>query len=978
MAPLKQTLANLRWHQWLLAALVLLYLLYVALSYLYLPGKLQQVVQTDVAKLIDRDIQVQRIAFNPFTLALEVEQFAIADRPGQPLLAWQRLYVNLDLWGSLFGWQLRLSELDLDAPGINIERRPQDFNFSSILARFPAEEKTVEQTPEEKAAFALRVDRIQINNGRFEFDDVSGAVPANSVLDQITIGVHDLYLATGDDRLNPFSLQAQMPGGGSLQLSGEYRADPLLVDSQVKLDGIQLTTVADFIANVVPLQLSDGTLSLQAEVDIEQQQGLQVLIRQGDLSIRSLAIDDSQQAPPLARLDRFHLAGIEVDLLQREARIAQVLIDGLTTHQWLKDGGEMRFTPLLAQKTAEANQGTDEPETATPWAFSIGEYRLTNGVVDFTDYSNGMAAKQQLADLAVLARDISLAEGTKVPLEISARINQGGLLQVTGDVVPLPFALDLRYQLQQLPLQPFNPYVQAQSWLQLQKGTLNVDGAVKMHSADPLPLQLALNLTVQDLQGNDSRSGKSVMQWQALDIEQLQLDLAQRQLQIAQIQLNQPEFAAEIAADKQMNLATLMKPAPQPAVTETAGAEQNTDTPFDVRVARVVIKDGTTRFRDNSVEPAFRTALNNLQFQLSELTSAGAQPAQFSLETKIDKYAPFTAKGTLAPLDQQPGFAFTSQLQGLEMSRLSPYTGTYIGYQLKSGTLALDLDYALQQRRLKGSNNIVANQLYLGDTVASEQAVDAPIGLGLALLRDSSGVIDLDVGVSGDLDDPGFSVSGIVLKALMNVIVKAATSPFQLLGSLVGGSEDLGKVEFAAGSNELDAEEEGKLVQLVEALKQRPQLAVNIKGNASAEADAAALQVLRVRDAIAARRKLAPSVLDLTTLLDDDDNRDELDDLNAELQLPDDDDREAALIAADPALKGQNLTAQIYQQMLQDVAARQLISDADLQTLADQRALAIKQFLVESAGLDHARTLLAKTGKADLNGRVCELGLAPR
>src|SRR5690606_35118349 len=155
-----------------------------------------------------------------------------------------------------------------------------------------------------------------------------------------------------------------------------------------------------------------------------------------------------------------------------------------------------------------------------------------------------------------------------------------------------------------------------------------------------------------------------------------------------------------------------------------------------------------------------------------------------------------------------------------EMSRLSPYTGTYIGYQLKSGTLALDLDYALQQRRLKGSNNIVANQLYLGDTVASEQAVDAPIGLGLALLRDSSGVIDLDVGVSGDLDDPGFSVSGIVLKALMNVIVKAATSPFQLLGSLVGGSEDLGKVEFAAGSSELDAEEQAKLAQLVEALKQ--------------------------------------------------------------------------------------------------------------------------------------------------------------
>lgn len=977
MAPLKQTLANLRWHQWLLAALVLLYLLYVALSYLYLPGKLQQVVQTDVAQLIDRDIQVQRIAFNPFALALEVEQFAIADRPEQPLLAWQRLYVNLDLWGSLFGWQLRLSELDLDAPGINIERRPQDFNFSSILARFPAEEKAVEETPEEKTAFALRVDRIQINNGRFEFDDVSGAVPANSVLDQITIGVHDLYLATGDDKLNPFSLQAQMPGGGSLQLSGEYRADPLLVNSQVKLDGIQLPTFADFIANAVPVNLNNGTLSLQAEVDIEQQQELQVLVRQGSLILDQLAIDDKQTKPALLRLEKLAVDGISINLLEQSVAVNAIALDGLQTHQWLKDQGELRITPLLQPGQPAAQPAADASAT-TPWAVTLGEFRVDNSAVAFTDFSNNLNATQRMNALALRLDNISLVEGAAVPLTLSATLNDSGTLQVDGELTLLPFALDLRYRLQQLPLQPFNPYVQAQSWLQLQKGTLNVDGTVKMHSADPLPLQLALNLTVQDLQGNDSRSGKSVMQWQALDIEQLQLDLAQRQLQIAQIQLNQPEFAAEIAADKQMNLATLMKPAPQPAATETAGAEQHTDAPFDVRVARVVIKDGTTRFRDNSVEPAFRTALNNLQFQLSDLTSAGAQPAQFSLETKIDKYAPFTAKGTLAPLNQQPGFAFTSQLQGLEMSRLSPYTGTYIGYQLKSGTLALDLDYALQQRWLKGSNNIVANQLYLGDTVASEQAVDAPIGLGLALLRDSSGVIDLDVGVSGDLDDPGFSVSGIVLKALMNVIVKAATSPFQLLGSLVGGSEDLGKVEFAAGSSELDAEEQAKLAQLVEALKQRPQLAVNIKGNASAEADAAALQVLRVRDAIAAHRKLAPSALDLTTLLDDDDNRDELDDFNAELQLPDDDDREAALIAADPALKGQNLTAPIYQQMLQDVAARQLISDADLQTLADQRALAIKQFLVESAGLDHERTLLAKTGKADLNGQVCELGLAPR
>jgi outer membrane protein OmpA-like peptidoglycan-associated protein len=294
-----------------------------------------------------------------------------------------------------------------------------------------------------------------------------------------------------------------------------------------------------------------------------------------------------------------------------------------------------------------------------------------------------------------------------------------------------------------------------------------------------------------------------------------------------------------------------------------------------------------------------------------------------------------------------------------------------------AGWRCLDLDYQLKQRQLKGRNNIVAKQLYLGEAVASEQAVDAPVALGLALLRDVSGVIDLDVDVKGDLDDPGFSVAGVVLKALMNVLVKAAASPFQLLASLVGGSEDLGQLEFAAGSGDLSATEQAQLNQLAQALQQRPQLAVDIRGNASAEADLAALQLLRVRDLIAAQRKLAPAELPLETLLDDEDNRDELDDLNDALELPDADDREDALVNADPALKGQDLTAQVYRQMLQDVASRQTIDTQNLLMLADQRALAIKQYLVETAGLDHQRVQMAKTRKRDLKGRICELGLIP-
>ena len=994
MNALRQTLKQWRWYQWTLAALALLYVIYVALSYLYLPGKLKQVVQGDVAQLLGREIQVRRIAFNPFTLALTVDDFSLADRPGIPLVAFHQLYVDFNAWSSLFGWKIRFGAVKLDAPDIAIEKRKQDFNFSSILARF-AKTESPQPAPKTQSSLALQIDDIRILNGRFRYDDVSGARPAHSAIDDITVGVQDLYLATGDSKLNPFHLQAQLPHGGQLQLEGQYRADPLKVDASVVANDVHLEALKDFVANVVPVQLNNGRLSLKTDVSLAQDKQFDVKVSNGQVTVNDLAVDDAAATPPLLRGKQLQVDGIALDLVQQRLHVDAVTLDGFSTDQWLDAEGQPRIQPLLgtpdkATTPAPASappvqgQAAAQPAPAAkapPWNVSVAKVELKNSRVGFTDRRDGLNATQQIHDIDLTLSDIQLKDGARVPLQLTAGLNDAGTLRVTGDIVPMPFSLNLQYQLKGLGLLPFNPYVQQLSWLKLEQGSLDVDGGVQMHTADPLPLTLDLNADLSNFKALDTRSGEAVLQWQALQLQKLQLALAKHQVEIDKVALKTPDVAVDMSADKQLNLASLMKPAPagQDAKAETTEARadhaQQTAAPaWQVVVHQVSLQQGTTRFRDASVKPVFKTGLYNIDFQLDQLTSNGPQPAHFSLTSKIDKYAPFNVKGTLAPLQQQPGFAFTSELHGLEMPSLSPYTGTYIGYDLQSGKLGLNLNYSLKDRKLSGNNNIVARQLYLGDKVESKQAVSAPVGLGLALLRDASGVIDLDVGVSGALDDPGFSISGIVMKALLNVIVKAATSPFQLLGSLVGGSEDMGSVTFGKGSSVLDDANQTKLRQLVKALAQRPQLALTIHGSASAEDDKTSLQLQRVRQQIAAARKI-PLEQVPADLLQDKADRKALQKLNDSLKLPSLDQREAALKKADPKLTADVLTRQGWQQMLADVAAHQTITRQDLINLADQRALAIKQFLVGPAALDQSRVQLQKTGADDLKGRVCKLGV---
>ena len=169
------------------------------------------------------------------------------------------------------------------------------------------------------------------------------------------------------------------------------------------------------------------------------------------------------------------------------------------------------------------------------------------------------------------------------------------------------------------------------------------------------------------------------------------------------------------------------------------------------------------------------------------------------LKGSVDGYAPVTLVGTASPLQAPPALDLTLRFNGLDMARLTPYSGNYAGYAIKNGVMTVDLRYGLENNRLQGNNKIVINQLQLGERVESRDAIDLPLRLGIALLTDSNGVIDIAVPVSGDLNNPQFSLGSVIAGAFVNLLTKAITAPFALLATLVGSSEELDTVDFAAG-----------------------------------------------------------------------------------------------------------------------------------------------------------------------------------
>jgi len=994
-------LKQLRWHQWTLLGLVLVYLIYIALSYLYLPGKLKQVVEADVSELVGRQLTVERFEYNPFDLSLRVYDFAVADKPDAPLLAWQQFYVNFTPWGSLFSWDIKFEAIQLDQPLVNIEKHGDRFNFSDIIDKFSGDEAAVEEQQGD-TRIALEVVNTAINQGVFRFTDLSGSKPARSEMDDITIEVLDLYLATGDEHLNPFNITAAIPGGGQIKLAGEYRLDPLYVDTNVEAMGIELKEFSDFVNNVVPMTVTGGRLGLNAHVLVQQQQeDVAVNIDNTDVTVTELALDDAIPEPPMARINTITISGLQFDLLQQSLEIGKLNVDQVVLNQWLDADGAPRFQHLLVQEVVEQNiEAQQSPaaaeQEAAPWSVVVRRLEVGNSQLNFSDQNEKITRGHTVSGIQVALDDFTLTEQQPVPLSIQATLDEQGMLKVDGVVTLVPFSMQLEYGLQNLPLPSFSEYIELATYLRIEKGSLNLNGKVDLSTEGEVPVSSQLALEVNDFQAEDLRTGKPVIQFKQIKAADAVLETQSKQFKLAALTITEPNLLVEIGKDKQLNWATIARP--DPGVTEAvasaeqevaadaqqaaADAQQAAASGWNYVIGKVEINNGLTRFVDNSVSPVFQTGLHSMAFELDEVASNNSMPVPFSLTSKIDRYAPFNVKGTLDPIAKQPGFEFKSQLRGLELPPLSPYSAAFIAHNLESGKLNLQLDYRLHDRKLKGENGIIADQLYLGEKVPSEDAIDAPVSLGLALLRDVNGVIDLDVGVSGDLDDPGFSISGVILKAFLNVMVKAASSPFQLLGSLVGGSEDMGEIEFAAGFADLTDDSQQRLQKLTEALQQRPQLIVRFHGGAFAPEDVPVLKKLRIQDRVADDRKM--SLLELREEAGDVDwwsvraNRKAMLRINDELKLPDTGEREDALQAQNPELKGDELEAAVYQAMYEDVADKQEITSTDLLALADARALVIKQYLVDVTQLDHGRVSVAKTKKAHLKGRVVKLGIDAR
>jgi hypothetical protein len=350
----------------------------------------------------------------------------------------------------------------------------------------------------------------------------------------------------------------------------------------------------------------------------------------------------------------------------------------------------------------------------------------------------------------------------------------------------------------------------------------------------------------------DKLNGEDFLKWESLSFNDLNAGTNPFVIDIKGISLTNFYARVYVNRDGIVNLQDILKKEESKTEdTSQTPPQKQEPTPTEekkpsknIKVNVVTLQEGRVDFSDKSLNPEFSISLSEMGGRVSGLSSEENTTADVELRTKLNDYAPLEITGKINPLRDDLFVDLKARIRDLDLSPATPYSGKYVGYTIEKGKLSFDLKYLIVKKKLDSQNNIFIDQFTFGEKVESPHATKLPVKLAVALLKDRKGEIKLDLPVTGSLDDPKFSVWGIILKILINLITKAATSPFALLGAAFGGGEELSYIEFDDGSTILTEPNTKKLENITKALQDRPSLKIDIEGHVDMERDRDGLKEL--------------------------------------------------------------------------------------------------------------------------------------
>ncbi|MFI3137589.1 MAG: DUF748 domain-containing protein [Methylococcaceae bacterium] len=723
----------------------------------------------------------------------------------------------------LLAQKLSIAAIESTAPRLTLSANAAgDLNVQALFApkthtTAPNPSSPSAATPEQP--WLINIATLAVHKLQADYSSESDTAPLNAKLSELNLGLSDYQLNYTAAQLN---MHAKT--------------------SNLALKNLALTGVS-LQEGSTPLQVSvDSLATALSNIQLDYAKTLNISADNGGIHVQNAQLNEPTVEQALMTLPDLNVNGAKFDLAKQQLDIAQLQASGATFRASLSKEGQLNYQALLATKTTNTPTPVEAKVATLPWAISLSTLDLQNFQFNFQDKTHPKPLDIQLSGVKVNAKNLSNQPGKALPFTLHSSINTTSSLDLSGHAILEPFSAELQTTLNKLELKPFQDYLNDYLRADIIDGALNTSVKITLNKTatnGDLSLHAKGNASVKQLLMRDPILNKDLIKWQSVTADAIDFDLAKLQLNVGHVLLQAPYARVTIKKDRSLNFDDLIVKRATPDITPAPITSKKSPVP-QYKIEAITIANGSSDFSDFSLILPFVVQLNAMDGGIKRISSEQKKLSDFTLVGKVFDLSPMEMEGKFSPdlSELDIGMHF----KGMPLPFISPYMVEFAGYKIEKGKMSLDLLYKISDRKLVAENNMVLDQLTLGEKIENPKATSLPLNLAISLLKDADGKIAINLPLTGSLDDPQFSVMDLAFDALMNMITKTISSPFKVLGSLMGSDADLSQVSFKEGSEALTPEQENQLLALAKGLAQKTDLSVEIKGSAYSTQDWPAMQ----------------------------------------------------------------------------------------------------------------------------------------
>jgi len=857
--------------------------------------------------------------------------------------------------------------------GLNIKAKRNENKVIDWLTylQVHSAQKSVKKVKKSKP-WNVILHKLSLEKIAFIFEDRAIFPNVNSEVDDLNLYANNITL--DGQRALDYNMSLQVNKTTPCSMEGTLIHNKFDFSSQISCKNFDIVHYRPYIRKIATqnlqkydASLNQGVLDFNANIKIfDKKSSFVTLVHNATVKLKKFRLSKRSTGERLVNFKNFNINNISLNTQTKDFNVSEIVLNNLNVNLARRKSGKLNVNSVVIAKVGKKiKKGVKKVQASKrPYRIKVKQFTLNNAKLSFTDKAISQTQKQILDRVYMKIQNIDSYKKSWLHYQASLRINKKGILKANGILRHTPLLQKGSIYAKDIPLVDLTPYIQESSYLSIDDGLLSFEFKERYSKSKRAPdLKMQGNLRLNSLfTSNSNDHGSSLLSLNELKVKPFTLELFPNRLYIDHVLLDSFYISAKIDENKTLNFAKLMKrslvQADKKADIETTKITKLKEPILPITVVKVDVKNGSAEFEDFSLPIKFKTNIHDLGGVLYALSNTPGGTSYLDIDGEVDKYGSTKLKGSVDGFHPKEYTDLDFNFKNLDLHSMSGYSASFAGYEIDSGKLYLDLGYDIMYGKLHATNNIMIKHIKLGRQLEGKNIKHLPLGFVVGLLEDANGIIDIDMPIEGDVNQPDFKYGTLVWKTFGNLIAKAVSSPFKFLGKAMGvRGDELEYIAFEFAKSNITPPEREKLDKIAKMLQKRPKLTLEIAGSYDLFFDKEALKLQKLVSMVM-KRSGDENSNGRTAL-----TADVLEEIYIEMYG--DDSLEKLQKWLGKKYKG-SVYKRAYQKVLVKFCSdKQNVSIQELEVLAHKRAKSIQMYLTNEQGLKSSKIRIGKVLKVN-------------